>query len=330
MMLSNRPFIFVFCVIHFALMGCTAKQQDDWLRKTVEWNRDWIGLMPKAIQVDDIDFSFLEGGPLTASTPDSDLHQKSTQVLVMVHGYGASKDSWNLLSKELIGQYRLIQVDLPGHGATQTPEEFNYDLERQAMALYTFVKALRLDRFHLLGNSMGGAVGLLFAAKFPERLKSLILIDSAGVQAESKSPFEQALAKGENPLIVTDDASFQRMMELIMHDPPYIPWPYRPAIIRGSVSRIDLNKRIFADMMATKERLEGAESVRRLLSSIYTPTLILWGQQDQVLDVSSVQVFEQYLPYSRHRIFQNVGHVPMVEVPDQTALEVVQFVQTWR
>ncbi len=309
---------FVTSFVLALLTGCTANQQDRWLRTTVDWHRYWVGLTPKVIKVGDIDFSFLEGGVAEG------------EILLMVHGYSASKDSWNLLSDQLTESYRILQVDLPGHGGTRAPKDFDYDLENQAEALHAFIEAMGLQRVHLLGNSMGGAVAMLYADRHPERLKTLILVDSAGVKSPKQSPFEEALEKGQNPLIVQDDASFQGMMELIMYNPPYVPWPYRPAIIRGAQSRVELNKKIFEDMMATGKRLQSQGKVEQLLSTLTVPTLILWGREDDVLDVSSVPVLQRYLPYSEVRIFDQVGHVPMAEVPKKTAQEVVRFVQAWK
>ena len=327
--IDSLRYMFVCLLVLFSYLGCTAKQQDRLLTKSIEWHRHWVGLVPMKMAVGEFDFSFLQGGVALDKNTFTKV-QSNPEVIVMVHGYGSSKDSWNLLSAELIEQYHLIQVDLPGHGGTKAPDEFDFDLEDQAAALKQFIEALGLSRVHLIGNSMGGAVGLLCAWQYPERFKSLILISSAGAYSIDSSPFEEKLSQGENPLIVKDDASFNRMMEWVMYDPPYIPWPYRPAIVRGARSRLEINQKIFDEMLATRERLAQDPGLEFVLSQVAVPTLLLWGKEDKILDVSSVDVFRQFMPYTEYRIFEEVGHAPMAEVPKLTAEEVVQFVQYWK
>lgn len=321
--------IFLCVWLALSCVGCTAKQQDRLLTKSIEWHRHWVGLIPMKVAVDEFDFSFLRGGVALENNKFSK-EQLNPEVIIMVHGYGSSKDSWNLLSAEIVGRYHLIQVDLPGHGGTKAPDGFDFDLENQAFALKQFIGALGLPRVHLIGNSMGGAVGLLCAWQYPELFKSLILISSAGAYSINSSPFEEVLSQGKNPLIVKDDASFKRMMEWVMYDPPYIPWPFRPAIVRGAQSRREINQKIFDEMLETRKRLEHDPGLEFVLSKVSVPTLLLWGKEDKILDVSSVDVFRQYMPYTEYHIFEKVGHAPMAEAPGLTAEEVVQFVQHWK
>jgi len=121
------------------------------------------------------------------------------------------------------------------------------------------------------------------------------------VDAPNPSEYMQALAQGQNPLIATDEASFEYRMDFVMEKAPPFPWPLRPALMRKTLARVDINRAIFDDMLATRERLEQSGFEQQLSDKISMPTLIIWGAQDRVLDVSAVEVFKQFIPMPRCR-----------------------------
>jgi len=102
-------------------------------------------------------------------------------VLVLLHGSNASLHTWEPWVKILGDQFRVVTVDLPGHGLTVVPEAYPLSAEGMADFVDTFATKLALPRFAIGGNSMGGHVALRFTIKYPARTAAVIAIDSGGV-----------------------------------------------------------------------------------------------------------------------------------------------------
>lgn len=298
--------------VTLTLSACTQSQQDSLLQTAVEMARDAADLKPGQSQLDDVTMSYLE-------------RPGSGPVLLLLHGFSANKDTWVKFAYELPDHYRLIVPDLAGHGDTPAPADQNYDLIRQTERLHQLMNNLGIQRFHIAGNSMGGAISAIYSSRYPQQIESLTLIDAAGVDAPNPSEYMQALAQGQNPLIATDEASFEYRMDFVMEKAPPFPWPLRPALMRKTLARVDINRAIFDDMLATRERLEQSGFEQQLSDQVSMPTLIIWGAQDRVLDVSAVGVFKQFIPHAEVQIYDGIGHLPMVEIPEQTANRYHEF-----
>jgi abhydrolase domain-containing protein 6 len=190
---------------------------------------------------------------------------------------------------------------------------------------------LGIDSFHLAGNSMGGAISAIFSLSHASKLKSLTLMDSAGIEGDTQSEYYYALEKGENPLIATDETSFEHRMKLTMSQPPFLPWPLRPALLRQTLAREDINQKVFSDMVATKERLTidfFGQEIKSVMAKYPLPTLIMWGKEDRILDVSAAAAFKKLMPQATVHIFPEVGHLPMVEIPDESAKVYQKFLSS--
>ena len=127
-----------------------------WLRNAL---RRLAGLQAKTIRVQGQTFPYLVGG---AGEP-----------LVLVHGFTADKDAWGAVARHLTAQYTVIAPDLPGFGDTVRDPNANYSLDTQVENLRAFLQSMQLKRVHLGGNSMGGGVVALYAAKYPQEVASL-------------------------------------------------------------------------------------------------------------------------------------------------------------
>ena len=298
-------------VIALFMTACTAHQQDALLNKVTELGREKAGLVKSQAHTDDIDMVYLE-------------RQGTGPVVMMVHGFSANKDTWLRFADALPENYRLIAPDLAGHGQSALAE--SYDLEAQADRLHALASILRLSEFHIVGNSMGGAISVIYASKYPEQIRSLTLIDAAGLDGDTKSDYYKMLEQGSNPLIATDKESFEFRMDMVMEQPPALPWPLRPALTRQTIARADLNREIFADMIATRERLPVDTFGPLISANVTMPTLIMWGAEDRVLDVSAVETFKTYIPQAEVSIFEGIGHVPMLEIPDESAAVLTEFI----
>lgn len=295
----------------YVLIACTATQQDSLYQKALDLGEWKAGLDEQKSDIADIEMNYL-------------IRKGDGPILMLVHGFSANNSTWLQFADKLPDNYYLIAPDLAGHGKSSEAE--SYDLERQAERLKALAEHLNLGPFHIIGNSMGGAISAIYSARFPEDIASLILIDSAGLDGENQSQFFAELEAGDNPLIATDEASFEYRMDLILEKQPPLPWPIRPALIRETVERAELNKVIFADMLATRERMDQGEMSRIISENVTMPALIMWGEKDRVLDVSSVAEFKKVIPQAEVKIYPDLGHVPMLEDPSASAETISSFI----
>lgn len=309
-------------VTSLLLSGCTTTQQDNLFTGVISLARDSAGLEVKTAPAGDVNLTYME-----RQSSDS----KSTESIILVHGFSANKDNWINFTKALDKKYHVIAVDLAGHGDSEKLLTTDYGLIKQAERLNAFVSGLGIDSFHLAGNSMGGAISAIFSLSHASKVKSLTLIDSAGIEGDTQSEFYDALKEGNNPLIATDEASFEYRMNLTMSKPPFLPWPLRPALLRKTLAREDINKKVFSDMVATKEQLtinDFGQEIKSVMAKYPLPTLIMWGKEDRVLDVSAAAAFKKLIPQATVHIFPEVGHLPMVEIPDESAKVYQEFLSS--
>lgn len=302
-------------LLSLQLLAC-AKMQDTIFETGLKAERAMSALNRHELDVADHHWVYLDSE--TADAP----------VLLMLHGFAVDKDNWLRFARHF-KDYRVIAPDLPGHGESSYNPQLTYDFAAQAGWLAEFVDALRLTQpVHVLGNSMGGGIALLYSAAHPQQVASITLIDAAGVYPPHLSEFQQIIDNGgRNPLVVENMDDYDALRNFAMVQQPFLPWPAPDVLARRAMARNAINTDIFADIHAVAEAARHSDDNLRLLQQIQQPVLILWGEQDRVLDVSSVGVFEQHLAHSQSHIFANVGHAPMLEVPDDSAQVVRTFLQ---
>ncbi|HET6524731.1 alpha/beta fold hydrolase [Sphingopyxis sp.] len=258
----------------------------------------------KTVTVDGRRWPYLEGG------------DPAKPVLVMVHGFGADKDHWTFYAPWLTKDYRLIAPDLPGFGENDRDGELPFDVASQAARLKGFLDALEIERPHLGGNSMGGWIALRFAIDYPGALRTLTLMNNAGVVGTNESELQRLAADRDyNPLVLANLEDADRLIAFVVRKPARVPARLKPVIYADALRHRDLLDKIFwiiADEMEQKP-------LNDELGKVKVPTLILWGRHDKLIDVSCVAVLEAGIAGSRSHIFDHVAHVPMIEDPKATA-----------
>ncbi|MBF8160493.1 alpha/beta fold hydrolase [Ectopseudomonas hydrolytica] len=267
------------------------------------------GLSHQQIRVRDLNIHYYRGGPADGET------------LVLIHGFAADKDNWLRFSRHLTDRYQVIALDLPGFGDSDRPAG-SYDVGTQAERLASILEALGIERAHLLGNSMGGHIAALYAARYPQRTQSLALFDNAGVEAPIKSEFFALLERGQaNPLVVRQAEDFQRLLQFVFVEPPYLPESLKRHLAERSMANREHYEQVFQQLVERYIPLEPE------LPKIEAPTLLFWGEQDRVLHVSSIEVMRPLLRHSSVAVMPGVGHAPMLERPQESALLYRRFLQ---
>ncbi len=269
-------------------------------KKAIDGMRKEAGLTIKSVNIPDFKIVYLEGG--------------TGEPLIMLHGFGGDKDNWLRFAKYFTPGYRVIIPDLPGFGESSKPENAQYTIMSQVEKLHALAKELKLTDFHVIGNSMGGNIAGAFAATHPEMVKTLGLFDAGGVKSPMKSELHLLMETGINPLIVKNTDDYDRLLAFNFYKPLPIPFFIKKVLAEKAVKASEFNQKIFKESLETDFLL-----LESKLGMIKAPTLIMWGDSDRVIHVSSVPVFEKKIKNARSVIIKECGHLPMLEKPQETA-----------
>jgi len=245
--------------------------------------------------------------------------------LLLIHGSLGSLHMWEGWVDALKDRYRLISVDLPGHGLTGAWPRGDYSIEAYTDFIEVLADTLHLDRFAIAGHSLGGAVAWSFAATRPERISHLILVDSAGYPRDGEPPLPIRLARtrgvGDIGIYFKPERLVRRSLEEIYSDPAMVT-PER-------LKRFAELQRFPGNRQATLQRARSQEPLDPTpIKRLDVPTLVIWGAQDRWVPIADAFRFQGDIKGSRLAIFEKPGHDPMEEDPKGTAAAVAEFLPT--
>jgi abhydrolase domain-containing protein 6 len=268
------------------------------------------GLNRRVVQVGDHRIVYSEGG--------------QGEPVVLLHGFGASADSWNRFAKQLTRRYQVIAPDQPGWGASTRIESASYGYPAQVERLHQFLSALGLKRVHLVGHSMGGFIASAYAARYPDEVITLGLIAPHGMTEPEPSELFRDVAKGDNWLVATTRPEFDRLLNKVFAKRPYAPKAVLNYLGDHAIRNSAQSAKIFAEMQTNNPPLADR------LANVTAPTWIVWGDQDRVLHVSSADLFRQGIRNSEVMIIPGSGHMPLVENAGACAKAWLTFVEKSR
>ncbi|NOT39314.1 MAG: alpha/beta hydrolase [Alphaproteobacteria bacterium] len=271
------------------------------------------------------------GGGMTAHYRDQG--NARGPVLVLLHGSNASLHTWGPWVNRLGDRFRVVTVDLPGHGLTIVPEEYPLSAEGMADFVDAFSTKLALPRFVIGGNSMGGHVALRFAIKYPLRTAAVIPIDTGGIIPPNMPeppaffrimsvpglrevfrlfpgrPIAEATLKASfaNQVLVTD-AMIDRYWELNRE----------PAIRAATRKRF----RMGWDYWRGEDRF-----MRANLGQIKVPALVLWGAQDKLIPVEAAELVKGAIPGAQLIVYPDGGHILQEDLPEQSTADARTFLK---
>jgi abhydrolase domain-containing protein 6 len=240
--------------------------------------------------------------------------------VLLVHGFGAYKENWLRFSRLFKDDFHIVIVDLPGHGESIKGLDLSYTIENQVAWLNEFTQKVGLQNFHMAGNSMGGAITALYAATFPQQVLTATLIDPAGV-SDHPAVIEEYLSRGVNPLVVQQPSDFGKLMDFALEQKPFIPWPITEVSGLRAIDLKEVNEKIWVDIRAGL-----TDAFKSHLKKIKAPTLIQWGEQDRVINYKNMEVFDALIPDSTAHLWPDVGHAPMIEIPQESASLMITYI----
>ncbi len=250
--------------------------------------------------------------------------QDDAPTVVLVHGLGdnGARD-WDGLIPVLARNYRVVAFDLPGFGRSSKGNEL-YSPERYTEFLrYLMVEHFPSRTFSLVGHSMGGAIALRYAARFPRDVTALVLVDVPGIlhrMAYSKYlshlgiNFLPSLYPAQNDHLGNLMSSVLGLVEKAR--------PAPEAIVANPKMRQSF-------LNAEPAKIAGLalalENFSRDFPRVQAPTLVLWGGRDTVAPLRNGRVLSANLPHAQLEVFEASGHTPMEDVPESFNSRVASF-----
>lgn len=242
--------------------------------------------------------------------------------VVLLHGFADSSLSWLFFARVFRdADYRIIIPDLLGFGRSPRPLDADYGYDAQARRVLALLQALKIQKAHVVGNSMDGGIAARMALQAPDRIASLTLMDATGAHYKA-SDLDRLVVMGSNPLLIEKQQDFDALIDFATFRRPLLTQPVVAFLGERAMRDRVLHSRIFTSVL-----LEGLDFLMLDLPDIKTPTLILWGKNDRILHPDNARLFQRYIPGSQLKLFENVGHMPMVEIPEQSAMTVMAFIE---
>lgn len=250
-----------------------------------------------------------------------DTGPRDAPAVILLHGFGASLDTWEPWAKALSGKYRVIRFDLPGFGLTGADPTGDYTDARAMRIVIALMDQLRVERAAFVGNSLGGRIAWNFAALHPNRVSDLVLISPDGFAS---------------PEVEYDKPAKVPLMMLAL---PYVA---PRGMLRTSLAAAYARPEALSEATMTRYRdmllapgvrsamlARMAQVVPRdpapTLARIKAPTLLLWGEKDAMIPISNAADYLRDMPTAKLVRLPNLGHLPFEEDPDRALAPVEQF-----
>jgi len=233
--------------------------------------------------------------------------------LLILHGWGSSSDSWKEVQRILAGQgLKVIVPDLPGFGKSVTPGK-PWGVQDYKDFVLSLTEKLKIPHFYLLGHSFGGRIAIRLAKEHPEKIKNLILCDSAGIKPQPgfKTKMFFLTARLGNILFSPKPlrrlkAAFQNMFYLFLRNRDYV---------KANGNMRETIKKVLA------------EDLKPELSEVKTKTLLIWGERDKMVPLEYAYLFNESLPNSQLEILPKTGHSPHLEAPEKLSKIISNFLK---
>jgi pimeloyl-ACP methyl ester carboxylesterase len=264
------------------------------------------------VQVNGLNIHYKDTGP------------KDAPVVLLLHGFGSSLQTWDVWAAKLEKHYRVIRLDLPGFGLTGPSPLHDYSEQNDLATLTHFVDKLGVSSFSIVGHSMGGKMAWSLAAALPDRVKALVLMAPDG--------FPEDKDIGSKPYAMPS------IMGVIKFSLPkfLVRKSIEPAFFDVSALSDSLVDRYYDMLRAPGVR---AAILERSNQTIYTdpvprlkqitaPTLLIWGEQDQMIPRSNAQSYANVLSNSKTVLLPKLGHLVQEEQPEIALTQVVTFLNS--
>lgn len=264
----------------------------------------------KMVDIDGLKIRYRDEGPQTAET------------LILVHGFTSSLETWDALANNLKQDFRLIRLDLPGHGLTGADTQKRYSVDETVMFLSHFIDVLEIEKPVLIGNSLGGLVSWRLAAKSPENVSKLVLISPGGfsINGVTEKPVEVPM-----------------MLKFYLKNAPLAGVKQATQALFSNPEKLS-EERINTIQSMMLYGGNGEAFIERLnvftlpdpeqdLANVRSPTLIVWGENDSLVPSDHGAKFVKHMPNAELITYPDTGHTPQEEAPEKLAFDIRRFLE---
>jgi pyruvate dehydrogenase E2 component (dihydrolipoamide acetyltransferase) len=236
--------------------------------------------------------------------------------IVLVHGFGADLNGWMFTQPTLAESHRTVALDLPGHGGSTKQLDKALDAESFAANIDRAFAVLGIERVHLVGHSMGGAIALVFALWQPDRVASLTLIASAGLGPEINADFIGGFVRAQRR------REMQEVLSLLVHDPALVSRAMIEDVLR--YKRLD-GVQTTLEAIAAEWFPGGIQRVglAATLEGLRMPVQLIWGRDDRIIPVAHAEALAGRLPV---HILDAAGHLPHMEKSGEVNRLIARFI----
>ncbi|MBV2142132.1 acetoin dehydrogenase dihydrolipoyllysine-residue acetyltransferase subunit [Falsochrobactrum sp. TDYN1] len=242
--------------------------------------------------------------------------QRPVDPVVLLHGFGADRSSWRQVTSLLPSEYDIVALDLPGHGleaerSVTSFEDIVFDVSDR-------LEAMGIDRAHIVGHSLGGAVALGLTSFGKVSVRSATLLAPGGLGPEINIDFINGLARS------TTEQALERWLTVMVSDPASLPQGYARAALRQMQNAgvqeglSSLALRLFPD------GTQGFD-ILKALQNLQVPARTIWGRADHVIPVSHSNRVPGHV--ATH-LLDGIGHVPQLEASELTARLITQTIKS--
>ena len=244
----------------------------------------------------------------------------SGPAIVFIHGLSGSWQNWLEQLPVFARDHRVIAFDLPGFGASEMPRE-KITISGYGRFVDALLDELGATSAAVVGNSMGGFIGIELAIRFPERVERLVLVSAAGLSIEYLRN-ERALAllglvgnrlaaysgwlASRSDALARRPVARRMIFGIVAHRPDRLPGPLVAEQVRGSGK---------AGFIPALDALTDYP-IRDRLGEIACPTLIVWGAEDKLVPARDADEFARLISNSRKVVWPETGHMAMLERPE--------------
>jgi pimeloyl-ACP methyl ester carboxylesterase len=244
--------------------------------------------------------------------------------ILLIHGTAASLHTWDDWTSELTKTHRVIRMDLPAFGLTGPNQSRDYSIKSYTSFINNFITEVKIDSFHLAGNSLGGNIAWNYALEHPKKVQKLVLVDASGLPTGKAKPWIFKMANipvlNTGFLYYTPKFLIQKNIKEVYADDSKITAElltrYHKMALREG------NRQAFVDRAKLDFKQDSLTTIGQL-KSLQNPTLIIWGEQDEWIPLACGKAMNENIPNSTLEVLKNSGHVPMEENPKES-LELIQ------
>ena len=250
--------------------------------------------------------------------------EKAAAVLVLLHGFAGDKEIWQALALHLLKwPIHLVIPDLPGFGQNDPVLEATYDASSQAKRIKALVHGLGIEKYHLVGHSVGANIAATLAYGDRQCVSSLTLAEPFGYRVPHQSALDQMLANQRNPFMISTPEAYENLLGFLHAQPVSVDPRLKKLRAEEMAKRRQLKLRIWQHIC----ECERAHLIEMLLPELNLPTLVLQGAASQVVHPSTAEAMASHLSRGRAVVLPECGHMLMADKPAEVAQAILAHLQ---